>query len=288
MPIIFKMLSFPERKKQYTAACMRAGFTNLQIEVMKDIEYILDFSINLGCALLECGAPLERANDTMERVCKSYGLCDISIFSLNSLISLSARDNEGNFASRQISVPSMDIHLEKISRYNALSRKVCSKTPDPAKLEEMLYEAGSLKEYNRWTILTGRMIATVSLTFIFGGTWWDVLATCIIVFGLYWLIIALGRARLNQIIVNILCMLYCGAASALFVKLSLGENFFIMIISCSMVMLPGIPLVNAARNLLCGNEMNGILEILKALFETMALVLGLIAAIFLFGGGLTW
>lgn len=254
---------------------------------MKNIEYILDFSINLGGRLLGCGAPLERANDTMTRVCRSYGLCDISIFSLSSLISLSARDSEGNFASRQISVPKTDIHLEKMRRYNSLSRAVCAKTPEPALLEDMLAESENFKEYSNWTILLGRMIATVSLTFIFGGTWLDILATCIVVFGLFWLCYALGRSNLNQMIVNIICMFYCGAACSLFVHAGLGENYFIMIISCSMVMIPGIPLVNAARNLLCGNEMNGILDILRSLFETLSLVLGLIAAIFLFGGNLS-
>lgn len=254
---------------------------------MKDIEYILDFAINLGSRLLKCGAPLERANDTMDRICTSYGLCDISIFSLNSLISLSARDEEGNFASRQVSVPGTNIHLEKMRRYNSLSRAVCSKTPDPELLEDMLSESENFNEYSIWTILLGRMIATLSLTFLFGGTWWDILAACIAVFGLFWLSHALGRANLNKIIVNIICMFYCGAAASALMHIGLGENYFIIIISCSMVLVPGIPLVNAARNLLCGNEMNGILEILKALFETLAIVLGLVIAVFLFGGSLS-
>ena len=254
---------------------------------MKDIEYILDFAINLAGRMLTCGAPLERANDTMTRICTSYGLCDISIFSLNSLISLSARSDGDGFASRQISVPATDIHLEKLRRYNSLSRAVCAKTPSPELLEHMLYESEYFREYNNLTILAGRMIATISLTFLFEGTWWDILATCIVVFGLFWLNLALGKAKLNRIIANIICMFCCGAASSVLIRAGIGENYFIMVISCSMVMLPGIPLVNAARNLLCGNEMNGILEILRALFETLSLVLGLAAAIFLFGGSLS-
>ena len=54
------------------------------------------------------------------------------------------------------------------------------------------------------------------------------------------------------------------------------------------MMIPGIPLVNAVRNLLCGNEMNGILEILKVLMETVAIVLGLVLSIYLFGGLIQW
>lgn len=237
--------------------------------------------------MLTSGAPLERANDTMERICKSYGLHDISIFSLNSLIQLGARNEDGEFVSRQISVAPMNIHLEKLRRYNSLSRKVCDNLPAPKTLGKMLRKAEDFKEYSPWTILAGRMIATFSLTVIFGGSHGDVLAACMVVFVLYWLIIVFKKAKLNQIIVNIICMFFCGAASSLLLRLGIGENYFIMIISCSMVMVPGIPLVNAARNLLCGNEMNGILEILRALFETLAIVLGIVMAVFLFGGSLT-
>lgn len=48
---------------------------------MTDIEYILDFAANLGGKMLSVGANLERVNDTMYRICRSYHLNSISIFS---------------------------------------------------------------------------------------------------------------------------------------------------------------------------------------------------------------
>ena len=50
-----------------------------------------------------------------------------------------------------------------------------------------------------------------------------------------------------------------------------------------MLMIPGIPLVNAVRNLLCGNEMNGILQLAKVFVETLSLAMGIYVALRMFG-----
>ncbi len=85
---------------------------------MTDIEYILDFAANLGGKMLSVGANLERVNDTMYRICRSYHLNSISIFSLNSLIMLGAKSEDDVSGMRQISIHSSSTHLEKLNRLN--------------------------------------------------------------------------------------------------------------------------------------------------------------------------
>ena len=48
------------------------------------------------------------------------------------------------------------------------------------------------------------------------------------------------------------------------------------------------PLVNAVRNLICDHEINGFLQIMKVAFETLALAMGTVAALGLFGRWITW
>ena len=105
---------------------------------MTDIEYILDFAANLGGKMLSVGANLERVNDTMYRICRSYHLNSISIFSLNSLIMLGAKSEDDVSGMRQISIHSSSTHLEKLNRFNQLSRKVCAQ-----KMSQTLRLAGS-------------------------------------------------------------------------------------------------------------------------------------------------
>ena len=253
---------------------------------MRDVEYVLDFTAKLGSQMLAAGANLERADDTMTRVCRSYQLCEISIFSLSRMIHISAKDGEENFASRQITVPPMDIHLEQLSRLNQLSRRVCSEKPAPETLGTLLAEAQHGDEYPKWLVLIGRLIAMSGIGVLSGGRLGDIIASDLICFVLFWAIDALTFTNINGIIQNMLCMFFAGMSAHFLIFVGLGSQYSVICITCAMMILPGIPLVNAARNLLCGNEMNGILEMIKALIETLAIVLGLGLSILLLGGSL--
>jgi uncharacterized membrane protein YjjP (DUF1212 family) len=74
----------------------------------------------------------------------------------------------------------------------------------------------------------------------------------------------------------------------LFVKIGLAGQFAIVVIADVMLIIPGIPMVNAMRNLLCGNEMNAILQFMKVILETIALVAGIVISLEMFGGLIPW
>ena len=201
---------------------------------------------------------------------------------------LSARSADGVYGSRHIAVQPASIHLERLNRLNRLSRTVCARTPVPSSLMGLLEETVQTEEYPVPKIIFGYLIAMTSLCIIFGGTVKDVIAADCITFALFWLIRWLSGRNLNHIVVNTLCMWFAGTLGLLLVRLGIGEQYFCIIITSSMMMIPGIPLVNSVRNLLCGNEMNGILELLKVLTETVAIVFGLALSIYMFGGLTEW
>ena len=251
---------------------------------MTDIEYILDFAAGLGCKMLAVGANLERVNDTMYRICRSYHLHSISIFSLNSLIMIGAKSEDDISGTRQLSVHSSSNHLEKLNRFNQLSRKVCAETPPPETLAGLLAEAENVKSFPTAVIIFGHLISMSTLCAIYGGSFSDILVVSLNTFMLYWLSEYFDRRKINQIVANTLCMWAAGSLALLFVKLGIGQNYFIIVITNSMKMIPSISLVNAVRNILCGNEMNGILEFLKVVLESIAIVVGLVLSIYMFGG----
>ena len=106
---------------------------------------------------------------------------------------------------------------------------------------------------------------------------------------MYWLSEFFDKRNINQIVVNTIYTWAAGVLALLYVKLGIGQNFFIIITTNCVMMIPSISLVNAVRSILCGNEMNGILEFLKVVLESVAIVLGLILCIYMFGGeSLQW
>lgn len=255
---------------------------------MKDIEYILDFTVHLGREMLFAGANLERVNETMERVCKAYGLHEVSIFSLSTTISISAKDAEGETKSRQVSVPGAAIHLDKLRKLNNLARKVCGENPNPTNLQDMLYEAVMVSSYSAWIEMAGFVIAITTLCRIFGGQWQELIVVALATVLAYWINRPLARAKLNRIITNIVNMFITTAIFFFTVWIGFTHEMMAMLTSMSLMFIPGVPLVNSMRNILCGNEMNGILELIKVILETLTICFGVFIAYELFGRWYTW
>ena len=251
---------------------------------MNYIDDILSFCVNLARQLILSGANLERVHLAVEVICKAYGLRDVSIFFLSSYISLGAYDSEGNYSTRQASIPPAGIHLERLRSLNQLSYKVAEITPNPKTLMQMLDRAVKVGEYSTLVVLIGRICAMSCLSFMFGGTVRELFPIAMVVTLLHFLMPVLDNSGLDRILSNAITMYIAASASLMFVYSGFSSNIAVILIVISLMVIPGIPLVNAMRNLLCGREINGILQMLKIFIETMALGMGMYVAIAMFGG----
>ena len=114
------------------------------------------------------------------------------------------------------------------------------------------------------------------------------IATALVSFCLFWINRALSRLRTDKIINNIVSMFLGTVLAFLLVKVGLIVDTQWTLISISLLMIPGIPLVNAFRNLICGHEFNGILQLLNVFLESASLAAGMYFAVILMGGTGAW
>ena len=247
------------------------------------LENILDFCVDLSRRMVVSGANLERVSLAVDRICHAYGLHDVSLYLLSSYISLSARDETGKYATRQGSIPPSSIHLEQLKKLNRLSFAVAEQTPGAGRLKKMLSEATAVKGYPDWLVLLAQIAAMCCLCLIFGGRVPDLPPVAIVTVLMHYLMRILEKPGLDKVVINAVTMGLAAAAAILLGRIGIGRNTAVILITLSMLVIPGIPLVNAVRNLLCGNEMNGILQVAKVTVETMALAFGLYGAIWALG-----
>lgn len=251
---------------------------------MNNIEDILNFCINLARQMIVAGANLERVHLAVEVICKAYHLQDVSIFLLSNYISLGAYDPEEHYAYRQASIPPAGIHLERLRKLNQLSYKVAEITPPAKLLDKMFQRAMDVHSYNELTLLAGRLVAMSCLCFMFGGGVRELFPVAIVTALVHFLMPMLEHSGLDRIVSNALTMYISTSAALMFVYSGFSSRLPVILITMSMIVIPGIPLVNAMRNLFCGREINGILQMLKIFIETMALGMGIYVAIAMFGG----
>lgn len=254
-------------------------------EDKKRTELIIEFCVELARRMIISGANLERVDLAAALICRAYGLTDVSLFLLSSHISLSARDGAGNYVSRQVTISPSSIHLERLKRLNRLSYTVVNEKPEPERLAGMLDEASVAREYPAAVILAGQTAAMVCLCLIFGGGITEVIIAAVITIALRLVGRIMRRADLNRLVASAITMSIATLAVMCLYTAGITSKPAVLVITLCMIFLPGIPLVNAVRNLLCDHEMNGVLQLMRVIVETAALGAGIYAAVFLFKGG---
>lgn len=259
---------------------------------MKEIKLMLldktrktvDFCVAISAHMVECGANLERVQLALELICRAYGFTDVSIFLLSSHISLSVKDREGNCVVRQATIPPASLHMERLKRLNRLSYNVVNTKPQPYRLEGMLSEAMDARDYSDKAILAAQIAAMICLCLIFGGSAAEVASVAVITLVIHYLAGLLRRIDVNHLVTSALTMTIATLMVYVLFVMGICQKETVAIITISMLFIPGIPLVNAVRNLLCDHEMNGILQTMKVLFETAAIGTGIYFAVFLCAG----
>ena len=250
---------------------------------MREIDQILEFTINLAKNMLECGANIERVNVVMARVLHTYQISEVSLHTTSTLISISGCDANGHLGIRQVTVDGNTIFLEKLKQLNSLSYQIAQDKPELSQLYPMMEKAMDVKDYPWYIILLGFLVAMAGLARIFSASWQELIAVELNTLLLFGLNMIWSRYRINHIITNFIGMFLCSALGLLFVYIGFAQNFYTIAITTAFFLIPGIPMVNSVRNILSGNELNGIVELLKVLLEVVTIVAGLAAALFSFG-----
>ena len=133
---------------------------------MKRIDYILDFCKELAKQMIVCGANIERVDLCIEHLCHAYGLHDVTCANLTTRISISAKDEDKNYAHRQTDVPPQAFNLERLKKLNHLYYHVKETTPDEKTLYDLLHAVKS-NDFSWWIMLGGYLIAMAALARIF-------------------------------------------------------------------------------------------------------------------------
>ncbi|MBP5574743.1 MAG: threonine/serine exporter family protein [Bacilli bacterium] len=254
---------------------------------MERIEYILDFCKELGKQMIASGANIERVNLSIERICHAYGLHDVTCANLSSRISISAKDENKRYAHRQTNVPPQNINLERLKKLNNLAFDICKDKPQEETLSDLLQGVKS-NDFPWWVMMIGFLVAMMGLARIFCAGWSEILVVELNTLLLFGLSRALTKVHINKIITNFFSMFLCSLIAMGFYAAHFINSFYIVVITNAFFLIPGIPMINCARNILCGNEMNGAIDLLKVLLEVCSIVAGVAAAYAILGGAIDY
>lgn len=246
-------------------------------------EQILSLALDLAKSMVQCGAEINRVEETVRHVCCAYGLSRTEVFSIISMVYATVIDKNGNTHTQMRRIYSYAPNFDRLEQLNSFSRKICAEVPAPEAAAEELKSFFVKKKPFRPTVCLGYIIAAMGFTVFFGGTLWDAVASAPIALVLYLMNAFIKATGANRLFFTALSSAISGFMALSFVHFGFGENANMIMIGDIMLLIPGLMLVNSVREMLCGDLMSGLLRLLESVIIAMAIACGFAAAIIIAG-----
>lgn len=246
-------------------------------------KYILDIAVSIATLMLENGAEIYRAEESISRICKAYGAKSAEVFAIpSSIIATIYMENQDPFTlSRRVCFKDTD--LDKVDHLNNLSRYFCNNTPEYQYAIEMIKVIMTRKEYSEPYILISHAVVPAVFCLFFGGTLIEALYSMIAGVIIRYLLKYLQHMKANILFTNIICGATGALVAVIIFKLGLVSDFDNMIIGTIMLLVPGLILTTAMRDFMLGDVVAGMLRLIEALLIAIGIAIGVAIILTIFG-----
>lgn len=246
---------------------------------------ILSCALTIGEKMLCCGAEVSRVEDSIVRICSAYGAERVDVFAITSSIVASA-DFEGKTYTQTRRIKGHRTDFDMLDRLNSLSRTICNDAPNEDFIEENIQKITQKKGYPTVLYALGWALTAGSFTVFFGGGLIDGILSAIIGILLMFCVKFLEGKGINKVYSNLFTSFLVSTLAYTFVKLGIGANADKIIIGNIMLLIPGVALTTAIRDLISGDIIAGMLRFCEAILVAGAIAGGYFITVMLFGGAL--
>ncbi len=252
----------------------------LDHETLRDV---IDLALWSGQLLLQNGAESARVEETVHRMGTALGAHWMDILvSPNAILVTTTSDLE--FRTKIRRVVAMGVNMQIVAEVRALVHQVERGQIDRAGTRVELMRLSHLKpQYNRWLVVTAIGLGCAAFSRLFGGDWAVFAVTFFAAAVAMWVRQELQRRNFNSLIVVVVTSFVASliASSATLYKLSPQPQT--ALIASVILLVPGIHLVNAMRDLVAGHLVTGIVRGMVGGMVSLGIALGLVLAIRLVG-----
>lgn len=246
-----------------------------------DYNGLLNLGTELGRQLMASGAEISRVEDSILRLMQAYGVPDAQVFAIPNCLIACLTPPESEPVTRICRIPAHGIDLDRLELCNALCRKLCRERPP---LDEALRQAAHINthrpQYRDRTVILGHFLVGMFFTPFFGGGFFDSLCG-----GLCGVAIALSTRLLRHIagpsafFHTLLSATVSSLLAQLLVRFGIAANADAITIGALMLLVPGVSLTTAMREVMAGDMVSGVTRLAESLLTATAIALGTGAAL---------
>ncbi len=248
------------------------------------MEALFNCVMDIGEQMLLCGAEVHRVEDSISRMCLAIGCKRSDVFVITGVMIVTAYPSDGEPFTQTRRIQGSGTDLERLHRLNALSRQICSERLSVEEIRNSYSSILKCRPYPFWLECVFCAMIAASFTLFFGGTWKDAAASGVIGVVVKQMIFFTDFMHMNKIFSKLICSFFaCILAfgvQRLFPMCGVDQ----LIIGNIMLLIPGVGLTNALRDLLIGDSVAGLLRMIEAVLTALAIGAGYFLSVLILGG----
>ena len=234
---------------------------------------ILQVATFAGQIILESGGETYRVEDTILRICKTFGAEQAESFVTPTGIMTSIL-HKGEIYSLTKRVVSRTVDLNKIDKVNDLSRNILSRNLTVDQFKEELIKINQGERYSFMTTLFFSAFGAGSCAALFGGTFKDMFSAFLIGLLIRLITIKGNELGINFFFINVISGAITATLAIILKKLGIASGIDQTIIGALMLLVPGIAITNAIRDTIAGDLVSGLTRAAEAFFIALSIAVG--------------
>ena len=255
------------------------------ISTEREANEFLYLAMDVGEQMLKSGAEVSRVEDTIQRICTSFGAERVDVFTITSSIVVTMYNPEFGPVTQTRRISGQELDLHRLEKLNQLSREICE---GKLKIEEIKYRMERILQTNTYSFVTQLMIFALisgSFSLFFGGSIRDAIASAMVGVLLKCLISLQKILKINVFLAILTTSFLGGVLAIAYVRIGIGETSAKISIGNIMLLIPGLALTNALRDMFSGDTISGALRFTEAILTAVTVAFGFAVAAFI-GGAL--
>lgn len=243
---------------------------------------IIKCMLDLGEALLNSGAEINRVEDSLYRVGKAFGLQRVDVFVLTTVINLTVTYSDGTQETQtRRFLKGSSINFDKMEKLNSLCRNCANMSI--CEFEQELSKITS-QTSRKIKLFAGSVLAAFAFALFFGGNVIDGCVAALFAVVICFAQVYFASVSPNKVFFYFLTALICGLGIyALKIVLPM-LNVDKVIIGDIMLLIPGVAVTKAIRDIVIGDTVSGLIKLAESLLWAVALAGGFMLAMGIMGG----
>jgi len=252
----------------------------LDHETLRDV---IDLALWAGQLLLQNGAESARVEETVYRIGTALGAHGMEILvSPDAILVTTISDQE--FRTKIRRVVTMGVNMQILADVRTLVHQVERSQIDRTGTRDALTHLSFLKpQYSRWTVIVMVGLGCAAFSRLFGGDWPVFLVTFFAAGIAQFVRQELQRHYFNSLIVVVVTSFVASLIAGTASLFKLSPQPQTALVASVILLVPGIHLVNAMRDLIAGHLVTGIVRGVVGGMVSLGIALGLIVAMRVLG-----